>query len=159
MKEDAVCAVCREENHSVNWEYYFVQGFEVLFLGIGSYLDIKNREIPMEFLAAFGCFGILCNMVLKYQSMKNIISGISIGIFFLLIGWVTKEAIGYGDGLGLCVLGLFEGWSGMIPLVFGAFLLSSVYGIWRIIGFREQKGDTMPFYPFLFLAFMGVIVL
>lgn len=151
--------VYREGNHSVDWECYFMQGFEVLFLGIGSYFDIKNREIPMEFLISFGCFGIICNLILKYQNLKNVILGISVGIFFLFIGWVSKEAIGYGDGLGLCVLGVFEGWMGMISIVFGAFLLCSVYGIWRIIGYREQKESTMAFYPFLFMAFIGEIVL
>lgn len=151
--------VCRGENHNVNWEYYFMQGFEVLFLGMGSYFDMKNREIPIEFLISFGSFGIICNSILKYQSLKNIILGISVGIFFLLIGWAAKESIGYGDGLGICVLGIFEGWTGIIPLVFGAFLLCGVYGIWRMIRFGEQKESTMAFYPFLFLAFMGVIVL
>lgn len=143
----------------MNWENYFIQGFELIFLGVGSYFDIKNRELPMEFLAAFGVFGIVCNVIGKYQSIKSIVIGCSIGLLFILIGKVTKEAIGYGDGVGLWILGIFEGWDGLIPIVFGAFCLSAVYGLWKIIGLKQCLNDTMPFYPFLLIALVGVIVL
>lgn len=143
----------------MSWEYYFIQGFELLFLGAGSYFDIKNRELPMEFFIAFGVLGIACNIIWRYQSIRNLAIGCSIGLLFLAIGRMTKEAIGYGDGLGLCVLGIFEGWKGLIPIVFGAFLLSAVYGLWRMAGLKGCLSDTMPFFPFLFLALMGVIVL
>lgn len=143
----------------VDWQQYFLQGIELMFLGTGAYLDIKNRELPPEYFLAFGALGIICNMVWKYQSLKNIFIGVCIGGIFLFVGWITEEAIGYGDGLGLMILGLFEGWEGMIPMVFGAFLLGSVFGLWRIIGFRESGSDTIPFYPFLLLALIGVILL
>lgn len=108
---------------------------------------------------AFGGIGILCNVIWRYQDLANILIGCSLGGIFLLVGWLTKEAIGYGDGLGLVILGLFEGWVGMIPIMFGAFLLSAVYGLWRMLGLKGQMSDMMPFYPFLLLAFIGVIVL
>lgn len=143
----------------MNWEHYFIQGFELIFLGVGSYFDMKNRELPIEFLGAFAIFGIVCNVIWKYQSLKSIVIGCSIGILFLLIGKVTNEAIGYGDGVGLCILGIFEGWEGFIPIAFGAFCLSAVYGLWKIIGFKQCLNDTMPFYPFLFMSLVGVIIL
>lgn len=143
----------------MDWENYFVQGFELIFLGVGSYLDIKNQELPIEFLSAFGILGILCNILWNYQSFKSIVFGGCVGVLFLIIGRVTGEEIGYGDGAGLCVLGIFEGWEGLIPLGFGAFCLSGVYGLWKVIGCRQCFSDTIPFYPFLFMALIGVIVL
>lgn len=143
----------------MNWESYFVQGFELVFLGMGSYFDIKNRELPVTFLGIFASLGITCNVLWKYQSLKSILIGCGIGIIFLMIGKATGEAIGYGDGVGLCILGIFEGWKGLIPVVFGAFCLSGVYGLWRMIGYKQCLKDTMPFYPFLFIALIGIIVL
>lgn len=143
----------------MDWERYFIQGMELLFFGIGSCFDIKSRELPLEFLGAFGLSGVICNVLWKYQSLENMIIGCLLGGTFLFVGWVTKEAIGYGDGIGLVILGIFEGWQGMIPIVFGAFLLSGIYGLWKIIGLKESGSDTMPFFPFLFLALIGVILL
>lgn len=143
----------------MEWKLYFVQGVELLFLGIGTYFDIKDRELPIPFFVFFAVTGMLCNLFWRYQSITNAVIGIGTGGIFLLAGWITKEAIGYGDGIGLMVLGLFEGWEGMIPIVITAFLFSGIYGLWRIIGCGQSGSDTMPFYPFLFLALIGVILL
>lgn len=142
----------------MEWHQYFLQGTEFLFLGLGTYFDIKDQEIPLTFLLVFGGLGIIYNVVWKYQTLQNVLIGICIGGLFLFVGWLTQEAIGYGDGLGLVILGLFEGWQGMIPIVFGAFLLSGVYGIWRLIGLQKSRNDVMPFFPFLLIARMGVML-
>lgn len=143
----------------MEWELYFVQGLELLFLGIGAYFDIRDRELPISFLLFFAVLGILCNLLWRYQSIGNGVIGVFIGGIFLLAGWLTKEAIGYGDGIGLMTLGIFEGWKGMIPIVFIAFLMSGIYGLWRVLGCGKSCHDTMPFFPFLFLSLMGVILL
>lgn len=143
----------------MDWEQYLIRGVELLYLGIGTYFDVRTRKLPPEFLAAFGLLGVICNSILSYQSLKNIFIGCCIGGVFLAAGWLTKEAIGYGDGLGILILGIFEGFKGMLPIIFAAFLLSGVYGLWRIIGFGDSGSDTIPFFPFLFMALIGVILL
>lgn len=158
-KEAAVFDVCQGRSNFVEWKIYFVQGLELLFLGIGTYFDIKDRELPIPFLTFFAVIGMICNLFWRYQSTANAVIGICIGGIFLLAGWITKEAIGYGDGIGLVILGLFGGGKGMIPIVITGFLLAGIYGLWRIIGYGQSGSDTMPFYPFLLLALIGVILL
>ena len=143
----------------MNWEQYFVQGIELLYFGIGTYFDIRDQELPIPFLTLFAGLGILCNILWQYQSLKNVVIGGFVGATFLVICWASKEAIGYGDGIGLLTLGIFEGAYGMIPIVFGAFLFSGIYGLWKLIGLKKSGGDTMPFFPFLFMAFLGVKLL
>lgn len=132
---------------------------EFLFLGIGTYFDIKNKELPVMFFVCFGIAAMIWTGMFHTENIGNALLGASVGGFFLIIGWVTKESIGYGDGMGLAILGMFEGWQGMIPLVTGAFLLSSVYGIWRLLGCGDSRFEEIPFYPFLLIAFMGVEIL
>ena len=129
---------------------------EFLFLSVGSYFDLKNREIPVNYLLIFGVLGIAVNIIWKYQPILEVLAGGCIGVVFLAVGWMTKEAIGYGDGWALLILGIMKGWPGLIPVVFGAFLLSGVYGIWRLIGLKASREETMPFYPFLLIAYVGV---
>lgn len=81
------------------------------------------------------------------------------GVVFLAVGWITKEAIGYGDGWGLVILGIIKGGQELIPVVFGAFLLSGIYGLWKLIVVRASRYETMPFYPFLLAASVGVSLL
>ncbi len=143
----------------MEWKLYFVQGLELLFLGIGSCFDIRDGELPVPFLTLFAVLGILCNLLWRYQEIGNAVIGIGIGSSFLIAGWITGEAIGYGDGIGLMIIGLLEGCRGMIPIIIIAFLLSGIYGLWRVIGCGQPGSDTMPFFPFLFLALIGVILL
>ena len=143
----------------MDWKQYFIQGIELLFLGIGTYWDIRDRELPIVFLVLSGILGIGCNVVWKYQSFKSVILGCAIGVSVLFTGWVTKEAFGYGDGIGLVILGIFEGIKGLIPIVIAAFLLSGIYGFWSLWGLKKSGKDEMPFFPFLMLAFTGVRLL
>ena len=143
----------------MDWKIYFVQGLELLFLGIGSYLDLKEQKLPLWFLFGFWGCGLLFNLFCPYQSLEELLAGMIVGAVFLLAGWASRESIGYGDGIGLVVLGCMEGVRRMIPVIFGAFLLSAVFGMWKLIGKRESRESTMPFFPFLLIAWMGVLVL
>ena len=143
----------------MDWNVYFVQGAELLFLGIGTYFDLKMQKLPLWFLLSFGLGGLLFNLICPYQGLQELLAGIIVGALFLLAGWVSRESIGYGDGIGLMVLGCMEGVQRMIPVIFGAFLLSAVFGMWKLVGRRESRESTMPFFPFLLIAWMGVLIL
>lgn len=132
---------------------------ELLFLGIGTYFDIRNKELPVLYFLCFGIVAIVWMGLSSVENIGNALMGAFVGGFFLMLGWLTRESIGYGDGIGLIILGVFEGWKGMIPVVVGAFLLSSVYGIWRMSGCGDSRFEEIPFYPFLLIAFIGVISL
>lgn len=140
----------------MDWVEYLIQGMEFLFLGMGTYFDVKDRELPVFFLMVFGSLGIICNLLWNYQGLRELISGACLGGTFLVIGLISREQIGYGDGLGLVILGIFEGPKGIIPIIIGAFLFGGIYGLWTLWGLKKSGSETMPFYPFLLLAFVGV---
>ena len=137
----------------------YVSVLEFLFLSVGSYFDLKDQEIPVNYLILFGMLGVVANMIGRYQSAWESLAGGCIGCVFLLVGWITKEAIGYGDGWALVILGVIKGWYGFIPIVFGAFLLSGIYGIWRLVGLKASRDETIPFYPFMLAASVGVYLI
>lgn len=141
----------------MGWQKSFLHGIEFLFLGLGSCYDIKSRELPLGFLIVFGAFGIFLNLFWKYQSFELVLGSLLIGGLFLIIGKVSKEAIGYGDGLCFMVLGIFEGWKIMSGILAAAFFFSGIYGIWKILCRGGKAKDTMPFLPFLLLAQIGAL--
>ena len=143
----------------MDWKQYVLQGTAILFLGLGTYFDVKSKELPLMFLSVFCALGIFFNIIWKYQKMEMIFGGVFLAGMFLLIGKFSKEAIGYGDGLSVLVLGILKGWKETMELFFLALLISSLYGIWKMLRYGAKTKDTMPFLPFLFLAQMGAIVL
>ncbi len=143
----------------MEWQLYFLEGMEFLFLGLGSWFDLKSQKIPVMFLVVSGVIAVAGNVYGRYQSFSDIIPGVFIGLMFLWIGWITKEAIGYGDGLGILILAVLAGWKGMIPIVCGGFFLSGIYGIYRMICLKGSGEETIPFFPFLLLALLGMILL
>ena len=130
-----------------------------MYLGIGTFWDVKDQELPVLFLLSFGIAGIMCNLLWRYQSLENLMLGSLLGGILLLLGRISNESIGYGDGLGIMILGIFEGVEGILPVVIGAFWFSGIYGVWRLLGLKSTGSDTMPFFPFLFIAFVGVKLL
>ena len=100
-----------------------------LLLFINGILDWKKGEISLASLGAFGAAGIGLNMWLDYQSFFEVAGGIGLGILLLVTAFFTREAIGFGDGLLLCVTGIYLGfWENLNLLFLGAVCSDS--GFW-----------------------------
>ena len=132
---------------------------ELIFLSVGTYYDMKNRELPRGFFLIFGALAMLLRLCLPYYSFVRGLAGGCVGVAFLVIGYFSKQAIGYGDGLGVIILGIFEGWKGMIAVVIVAFLLAAIYGSWEVFGLKKSYKEEFPFYPFLLAAYLVVLIL
>lgn len=139
----------------MSWKIKLIRVIVMLFLTIGSYCDIKTRKLPMGFLLLFAGVGIYLNLMWKYQNMETLVLGVSFGVMFFVISKVTEEAIGYGDAWGILILGILEGGRKIVPIVFTAFIFSSIYGLYKMITSKMRKRDSMPFFPFMFLAVLG----
>lgn len=143
----------------MNWGKYWAEGMVLLFLGIGSWFDLKIKALPVLFFWVFGTLGLLGNLIWNYQGLEELLLGGSIGCVFLLIGYFSKESIGYGDGIGIIILGIFMGSRDVQWILLYAFLLSGIYGILKKILQKASVQDTFPFFPFLLLAALGRSVL
>ena len=79
-------------------------------------------------------------------------------MFFILLSFVSRQSVGYGDGLLLLcagpALGAGVAVMGMIAAVFACGLVSGALLIFKKVGKKAQ----MPFVPFLTFG-MGVMML
>ena len=132
---------------------------EIVFVGIGTYYDVKEKLLPMAFLWSFAGVGILLNIILQYQSIRDAVWGAMIGVAVLFVGWFTKEAIGYGDGWVLAILGLLEGPLTVVLIMIEAFMLSGFWGAWKLICLKQKRDSTMPFLPFVLIVLLGRFLL
>lgn len=130
-----------------------------VFLGICAVYDGLEREIPL----AVVWLGIIAAVVLRIQGlagdgtfMAAVLSAIP-GAMFWLLGFISGEKVGYGDGWLLVMIGLFMGlWKCFLILMIG--LVSGSIVVLTLLVFKKVSKDyCLPFAPFLLFG-MGVVV-
>ena len=83
----------------------------------------------MPSLGAAAAAGILLNLLVNYQKSAELFAGIGTGLFLLAVSAVSKGAVGFGDGLLLCVTGIFLGGMGDLRLLMlGSILCAAGLG-------------------------------
>ena len=128
------------------------------FLCLCAVFDLKKKEIPLVLVIIGIIGGVGFNVWLISRGMLSMEEmGISLlpGISFVLVGWGTKDKIGYGDGLVLFITGLFVGFYKCFLGVCIGLIFSAVFAVLLLIMHKAKKDSRIPFIPFLAIG-MGV---
>ncbi len=126
----------------------------ILFLAVLAAEDIRKKEIPVSVILIFAFGAILFKVFSKHFFWSEVVLCLVPGGFFLLLSLITKESIGYGDGMTVLVLGLWTGgWFTVLSAAMG-IILSGIYGGCCVL---FQKKDPIPFIPFLLLGMEVVL--
>ncbi|MGI6006069.1 MAG: hypothetical protein ACOX8E_01085 [Ruminococcus sp.] len=126
----------------------------ILFLGINGIYDIKCRRICKWSFPVFFSAGAAIWMR-NGRDLLSLAAAFIPGILLLLAGKVTNEAVGYGDGLTVLMLGVCHGLWKVCEIVLGGMLLSAVWGGILLIVKKKGWKQEFPWIPFLFLAYLG----
>lgn len=113
-------------------------GLHLLYL---SWEDLRERELSMMVVAELGGTGAL------YCLLTGNAPCLLPGVLFLFFGFVTDEAVGYGDGWLILALGLWMSAEELLSAVFLGMILGSGFAI--CFGKKE-----IPFVPFLGAAYV-----
>lgn len=135
----------------VNISYLLV----ALLLITESYFDIKTKKINIIFLLFFTVTGVAAALFFKQNGVVSALLGALEGIILLGIAYVTKEGIGYGDGMVILGTGLILGWRNNILMFFAGLLFSSLFSIILLIKDKNRK-KRIPFIPFLTLGYLFI---
>ena len=130
-----------------------------ILLLICAVTDLKTKEISMRILLIFGALGIVIYILESQNSVVEEIVGILVGIGVLIICRLTRGEIGAGDGFLIIVTGIFLGGMKNIELLMGGFLLAALWALILVIFRKVNWKKELPFVPFLFLSFIGMVVL
>lgn len=137
----------------------WVEVFLFIFLAVCAVFDGLQKQIPL----AAVWLGILTAICLRTAGMMGEVdlpaAALSLlpGAVFFLIGFITKEKVGYGDGWVLLMIGLFLDFSRCFFILLTGLLIESAVAL-ILLAFRKIKRDKeIPFCPFLLLG-MGVML-
>ncbi len=111
--------------------------------------DIRTKKIPVKILLMYGAIALLFCVICKGANGYYILQSIGPGGLLLFLSKISKESIGYGDGVVVMLIGLLCGTLFAVVTVGVAFFLSGIYALFLL---WKRKGDKMPFLPFLLLA-------
>ena len=121
-----------------------------VLLGIGSYMDIKTREIP-NWISVIVAMTAIINF-----RLKNLL-GIIVAVIFFSVALVTGK-IGGGDVKLIAALSVVCGlWGSFALLLVAQIAMLIFYGVSVIL--QKLRGKTadkaLPFVPFIFIGYLA----
>lgn len=128
-----------------------------LLLFISTIKDIKSKSISL-LLVIISCVCLILIMPFNNViTIKSAILGTLVGFFIILVSKLTKGQIGIGDGIILLATGLGLGvWDNIALLLFALFLSAICCFILLALRLVNLK-MKIPFIPFLFISYIGVL--
>ncbi len=111
--------------------------------------DIRDKKISGARVMISALLALLFRLLTGTFLWEEIIGSLLPGSMLLMLAFLTKESIGYGDGMAVLALGSWVGgWLAMAAVCFGV-MLSGFFGMICLL--RKQK-EPIPFIPFLLLG-------
>lgn len=138
------------------WQISRVIGMALL-IGM-SIEDIRFRKVSGFLLGLCGVMGGIYQFCQRELSVYEIAGGIAIGIGFLLFSYVSREGMGYGDSLLICILGVFVGAFELIEILLIAWFVVGMTAIALLVYRKFSRRITLPFVPFLTVGYVLVSI-
>lgn len=129
----------------------------LIFLAAAGIHDIRSKSVPVSLIAAMAVSGIMgITMHIWADSFLPIHSfaGILPGIGLLLLGKCSNQAIGYGDGWIVLVLGIYLTIWEVLEIILWSLGSAAVCAGILLGSRRRQKEQEIAFIPFLIIGFV-----
>ena len=128
-----------------------------VILLVGSVYDWKYFALPMWLLLAGllgGAMGAVNSVLVGEASVINAGMAFLPGVVALLLAYITREQIGYGDGLLLLAMGGCVGLRQTVIIVGLALGASFLVSVVLVLLKKAERTQKLPFVPFLFVGWM-----
>lgn len=135
-----------------------LQAMLIVSLVSFSFLDLRSQQLPRWIMFVVWVAILFIKIVFEKATVQYIVGGMAIGGGLLLISRVTREAIGYGDGILVLIIGTVSGILKTLLVLFYGLLLGCMFCSILLCFHKIKKKDTIPFAPFLLVAYLGVLV-
>ena len=129
-----------------------IMGLYLLILAID---DMLNKSIGYCLLAA-GAVPIAVSFIpgMTETAMWQRAAGLMLGLLLIVIAKLTKEKIGYGDGIVLSEAGVILGIGGVCKILTVSLFLLLFHSMAMLARGRLNRKSRVPFMPFLFAGYL-----
>jgi leader peptidase (prepilin peptidase)/N-methyltransferase len=135
------------------------------FLIALTFIDLDHQLLPDALTLPLLWLGLIASLAGWNSSAHALPSDPASAIAGAVLGYVSlwavfhlfrlltgKEGMGYGDFKLLAALGAWLGWQMLLPIVLLSAVVGAIVGITLIVLRRQQRGNPIPFGPFLAAA-------
>lgn len=135
-----------------------IDGIIGVMLGACSIQDIIHKKINTWLIVAGGLLLVLTLLILRPISITESLSGLPVGVLVMAISKATGGKIGMGDGMVLCVTGLWLGLWGNMELFAYALLAAAIVSVVLLALRLVNRKKSIPFIPFLLLGYLIILL-
>ena len=130
-----------------------------LCLAICMITDIIKRTVDIRVLILFFCMLMICGFIEKNISIHNITAGLFAAALFAALSFVSKGAIGMGDALLYSCIVCFVGMEKAFYIIFMSVMFAFFAALYLVIVKRKEKKYEIPLVPFIFMAYVRLIII
>lgn len=139
--------------------YYVGESLLLTFLAINAYTDLKKNKIYLLTSLIYFFIGGVVFIFNNNYNLPSLIGGLALGVVLLIVGKVSAQAVGLGDGLIFLVTGVYLGFIRNLALLLYGLIICAVVSLFLLV-FRKLKiKESIPFVPFVFIAFIIMVLL
>ncbi len=120
-----------------------------------SVTDLKCRRVYKVVAAGYFLSALLGHLIEGTAMPAGLISGLFPGACCLLVSWLSREGLGYGDSILILCCGISLGVWPCLSALMIALCLSGLIAVLLLLSRRVSRRKEIPLVPFLFL---GVVI-
>lgn len=120
--------------------------------------DLRRKEISVLTCVVTALIGFLIRICWRDLSWWSFIGCVAPGGILLLLSLVSRESIGYGDGLILCAIGILIGGAETVTLFCHALFLCGIFSGFIFLFQKAGGKKRIPFVVFMLPSY-GIMIL
>ena len=129
----------------------------LLFLGAAAFMDINMRQIPVLLPAGVFAAGLILKLAFAGAIWWQILLGCVPGLVLILAGYLSRQAVGYGDGLVFIACGPFLGIINNLFLLFISLVLAALFSMAALALGKMRLRSAFAFIPFILGAYVFLL--
>lgn len=126
-------------------------------LGYFSVEDIRRRELPTIPIFIAGAAGLVFSLLSGAWRDFSVLYRFLPGLLCLLLAFVSRESIGYGDGMVILCLGSYLTLAQLLELCMAALTLAGLVALVLLVGLHRGRKTSLPLVPFLLAGYVEVL--
>lgn len=120
--------------------------------------DMYYKKLHVALLAAYGVAGFVIYIMDGAMSILDFSGGMGIGFILILLSFLSRGAIGLGDGILFVITGMYLGAAVNMILLWTALVIAGLWALVSIVVLKRNKKYEIPFAPMVFLAYFIICI-
>lgn len=125
----------------------------LIIVCISVWRDMIHHQISLYLLVG-GSIAAVVMRIMTEASFKEGIVGCIPGMIFLICGYVTRHAVGYGDGWMFMIIGMCLGIKESVMVLSVCLIMIAVYGLFIMIIRKKTRKTAVAVMPWLLCALL-----